>query len=64
MWYKSGQFILKFRVALLVFLAIATAVMSYFASKVTLSYDFSRAVPVDNIKYLEYQDFLKKFGKR
>jgi predicted RND superfamily exporter protein len=62
MWYKSGQFILKFRVALLVFLAIATAVMSYFASKVTLSYDFSRAVPVDNIKYLEYQDFLKKFG--
>lgn len=62
MWYKTGQFILKFRVALLVFLAIATAIMSYFASKVTLSYDFSRAVPVDNIKYLEYQDFLKKFG--
>jgi predicted RND superfamily exporter protein len=27
-----------------------------------MSYDFSRAVPTDNAKYIEYQAFLKKFG--
>ncbi len=62
MWYKLGRFILKFRLALLILLAIATAIMIYFAKQVTLSYDFSRAVPIDNIKYIEYQSFLKKFG--
>lgn len=36
--------------------------MGYEASKVQLSYEFSRAVPTDNIKYIEYQAFRKKFG--
>ena len=62
MWYALGKFILKFRLPLLLLLMGTTAVMAYFASKVKLSYDFSRAVPIDNIKYVEYQDFLKKFG--
>ena len=62
MWYQLGQFILKFRLQLLLVLMLATASMAFFASKVKLSYDFSRAVPVDNPKYLEYQAFLQKFG--
>ncbi|OIR12044.1 multidrug resistance protein MdtC [mine drainage metagenome] len=62
MWYKLGQFILKFRLSLLVILIAATAVMGYFASQVKLSYDFSRAVPLDNPKYIEYQEFLKRFN--
>jgi predicted RND superfamily exporter protein len=62
MWYKLGQFILKNRLSLLLVLTAATIFMGIMASKVSLSYDFARAVPVDNIKYVEYQDFLKKFG--
>ncbi|MDE3144496.1 MAG: MMPL family transporter [Bacteroidota bacterium] len=62
MWYKLGQFILKFRLSLLIILIAATAVMGYFASQVKLSYDFSRAVPIDNRKYIEYQEFLKRFN--
>jgi len=62
MWYRLGQFILKFRLALLILLFAATGIMAYYASKVTLSYDFSLAVPVDNPKYLDYQAFHKKFG--
>lgn len=62
MWYKSGQFILKFRLTLLVILIAVTAVMGYFASQVKLSYDFSRAVPINNHKYIEYQEFLKRFN--
>jgi len=62
MWYRLGKFILKFRLSFIVVLAFATAFMAYFASQAKLSYDFSRAVPIDNPKYLAYQGFLKRFG--
>lgn len=62
MWYKLGQFILKYRLFLLLVLLIATGVMGYFGSQVKLSYEFTRAIPTDNIKYQEYQQFRQKFG--
>jgi predicted RND superfamily exporter protein len=62
MWYKLGQFILKNRLPLLIALILATATMGYFATQVKLSYEFTRAIPTDNIKYLEYQKFREKFG--
>ena len=63
MWYRIGQFILKYRLVLLAVLLAATAVMGYFASKVQLSYDFTKAIPVNNPKYRAYQEFKKKFGE-
>ena len=62
MWYKLGKAILRFRLPLLILLMIINGVMIYFASQVKLSYDFSRAVPVDNPKFMDYQNFLDKFG--
>ncbi len=62
MWYKAGKFILQQRLFLLILLLGATAFMGWKASKVQLSYDFTRALPTDNPKYQEYQAFLKKFG--
>lgn len=62
MWYKAGKFILQQRLFLLIALFAATAFMGWKASKVQLSYDFTRALPTDNPKYQEYQAFLKKFG--
>lgn len=63
MWYRLGQFILKYRIALLVLLLAVTGFMGYHASKVQLSYDFTRAIPIDNPKYRAYQEFRKKFGE-
>jgi len=63
MWYRLGQFILKNRIPLLLILAALTAFMAYQASKVQLSYDFARAVPINNSKYKDYQEFRKKFGE-
>ena len=63
MWESTGRFVLKYRGALLLLLAAATAFMAWQASKVELSYEFSRAIPLDNPKYLEYQSFKKKFGE-
>lgn len=37
--------------------------MAWHASRVQLSYEFSRAIPVDNPKYQVYQSFRTKFGE-
>ncbi len=62
MWHKTGQLILKYRALLLIILIAVTAVMGFFASKVQLSYEFTRAIPVDNPKYQEFQSFKETFG--
>lgn len=63
MWQSLGQFILKYRLLLLLILAGLTAFMVYHASKVELSYEFARAIPTDHPKYKAYQEFRKKFGE-
>ena len=63
MWQSLGRFILRYRLPLLLILATITAFMGYHASKVQLSYDFARAIPINNPKYKVYQEFKKKFGE-
>ena len=62
MWQLLAKFVIKNRFVLLLFLLISTAVMGYFASKVKLSYEFSKAIPTDNPKYIDYLAFKNKFG--
>jgi predicted RND superfamily exporter protein len=63
MWRSLGHFILKYRLLLLIFLLLSTILMGYWASKVQQNYEFGKAIPVDNPKYIEYQAFKKKFGE-
>jgi predicted RND superfamily exporter protein len=63
MWQRLGQFILKYRFPLLFLLIAGTALMSYWASKVELSYEFTRAIPVNHPANISYQAFKKKFGE-
>src|SRR6478672_10214613 len=63
MWQLLGQFILKYRLPLLLILLSLTSFMAYHASKVELSYEFARAIPTDHPKYKTYQEFRKKFGE-
>ena len=63
MWKKLAEWIIRNRLYLLIFLFSLTAVMGWFASKVQLSYDFAKAIPVDNPKYREYLSFKEKFGE-
>lgn len=62
MWYKLAQIILKYKVYFLSFLLLATIFMGYFAAQVKLSYEFTKAIPDDNPKFVIYKDFVKKFG--
>ena len=63
MWKLLGETVLKYRFLLLALLLLITTFMAWHASKVKLSYEFSRAIPTDNPKYLAYQEFRKKFGE-
>src|SRR5258708_34346768 len=63
MWQSLGQFILKYRLFLLLILLGLTSFMAYHASKVELSYEFARAIPTDHPKYKAYQEFRQKFGE-
>ncbi len=63
MWYRTGKFILQYRIPLLLILIVATAIMGWQASRVQLSYEFSKAIPTDNPRYQEYLAFKEKFGE-
>ena len=63
MWRKTGQFILANRIPLLIVLIVATALMGFFASKVQLSYEFTRAIPVNHPANKTYQAFKQKYGQ-
>jgi predicted RND superfamily exporter protein len=63
MWFQLGKWVLRFRFPLLLAVLLTTALMTWVASKVQLSYEFARAIPVNNPKYVEYQDFKKQFGE-
>jgi len=62
MWQRLARFVLKNRILLLIILFLLTAVMAFFASKIKLSYEFSKAIPTDNPKYQDYLSFKEKFG--
>ena len=63
MWEAIARIVLRYRWVLLIFLLAVTSFMAYHASKVELSYEFSKAIPTDNPKYKAYQEFRKKFGE-
>ena len=62
MWKVLAHFVLKNRLVLLLLLLVSTAVMSYYASKVKLSYEFSKAIPTNNPRYRDYVSFKQTFG--
>jgi len=62
MWKRLAEFVVKHRLALLIVLFACTGVMAFYASKIKLSYEFSKAIPTNNSKYKDYLSFKEKFG--
>lgn len=63
MWRSIALRILKYSYWWLALVLGITAFLGWQASKVKLSYEFSKAIPTDNPKYIVYQQFQKKFGE-
>ena len=62
MWYRLGQNILNYRKTYLFFVVLSTIVMGYFAAQIKLSYEYTKAIPSDNPKFVIYNEFVKKYG--
>ena len=63
MWKFTANLILKNKISFIVFLSVITSFMIYETSKITLSYDFARVLPIDDPTYDEYVTFKKRFGE-
>ncbi len=62
MWFKIANIILKNKILLLVIILGLTAFFGYKTKDVQMSYTFTNAIPTDNPKYKDYNNFVKTFG--
>jgi predicted RND superfamily exporter protein len=63
MWKKLAQFILANRISLLVLLLASTVFMAWQASKVRLSFNAGKVLPLTDSAYIDYYTFKKTFGE-
>jgi predicted RND superfamily exporter protein len=63
MWNTLAVWIIKFRLQLIIVIALLTMVMGYFATTVQMSYDFARTVPLDDPDMVMLMKFRKQFGE-
>jgi predicted RND superfamily exporter protein len=63
MWERIADGIIRLRVYLFAGITLVTLVMGYFASKVQMSYDLPRTVPLDDPEMIFYQQFKQQFGE-
>jgi len=63
MWESIARLVLKYRLFWLIALLSVTGYMAFRASRVQLSYDFTKTIPTDNPKYQAYQEFRQRFGE-
>src|SRR5690606_17642001 len=63
MWDRIAQSIIKHRLALIFLITVATAIMGYYATKVEMSYDLARTVPLDDPDMVALQKFKQQFGE-
>lgn len=62
MWLSLAKAIIRYRFFCLALIVGLTAFFGWKAANVKLSYEFSKAIPSDNPRYIEYQAFRKQFG--
>ena len=63
MWKSVAVIILRYKYVLFALLLVLTVFFGWHATKVKLGYEFAKAIPIDNPKYLAYERFKKVFGE-
>ncbi len=63
MWSKLAHTILRFRVTLMVLLALVTVFMGYQSQKIKWSYDLANIVPESDSDMIYFRQFRKTFGE-
>ncbi|KOY88194.1 hypothetical protein AD998_12875 [bacterium 336/3] len=63
MWSKFADFILKYRLPILIIVIISTVGMGFLATKVTLKYEYTPVVPETDSDMILFRNFKKTFGE-
>ncbi|MFM6975458.1 MAG: efflux RND transporter permease subunit [Sphingobacteriaceae bacterium] len=63
MWARLSKFILANRSGILIFFLLATIFMGWQASKVRLSFNAGKVLPLSDSAYIKYNNFKKQFGE-
>ena len=63
MWIKLAHTIIRYRLPLMIILALFTAFMGYQGQDLKLSYEYARAVPDTDPEMIYYQQFKEQFGE-
>jgi len=63
MWSRIADSIIRFRLLLMGVIAVITVLMGYYATKVEMSYDFNRSVPLDDPDMIFMDKFRAQFGE-
>src|SRR6478609_3601582 len=63
MWSRVADSIIRFRLLLMGVIAIITAIMGFYATKVEMSYDFTRSVPPNDPDMVFLDKFREQFGE-
>jgi hypothetical protein len=61
-WHRIASFILRNRIALVIAVLLGTVFMGYQASRVKLSYELAKILPVTDPDYQRYEAFKSRFG--
>src|SRR5205809_1722330 len=62
-WSRIADNIIRFRLPLMGVIAVLTAIMGYYATKVEMSYDFTRTVPPNDPDMIFLNKFKEQFGE-
>ena len=63
MWNRIARFIIQYRLPLIIVIGLLTVVMGYYASRVQMSYDFARTVPLSDPDMIYFNKFKEQFGE-
>jgi predicted RND superfamily exporter protein len=63
MWTELAHIVLKYRLSLIIILAVITAFMGYMAKDVEYSYNLATVVPKSDEDMQFFQDFRERFGE-
>lgn len=63
MWNNVARLIIHYRLPLILVITITTGIMAYYATKVEMSYDFARTVPLNDPDMIMLQKFREQFGE-
>jgi len=62
-WTKFANSILKYRLPILICIIASTLLMAFFATKITLKYEYTPVVPESDPDMIIFRDFKKTFGE-